>query len=144
MKGPSFPSTKMSHQTLNADEEAVNFELLANGYVRTGSTLEEQPTDPDDSDQNGFKDIGKANVFIAAQDVLNIGEIVRLSHIDLDIKAENQDIIDCLSEDMSRGLSTEKGTITPFIAMEDRVMSLSTPFAPKTIIEDDYSEESKP
>lgn len=144
MKRPSFASIKMSPQPLNADEEAVNFELLANGYVRKGSTLEDQPTDPDDSDQNGFKDIRKGNVFIAQKDVLDIIEIVRLSHLDLDDVDVDQDIMDCLSEDMSRGLSTERGTITPYIVMEDRILSLTTPFAPKTIIEEDYSEESGP
>ena len=144
MKRPSFASTKMSPQPLNAGEDAVNFELLANGYVHKGSTLEEQPTNPDDSDQNGFEDIRRVNVFIAEQDVINISEIVRLSHLDLGVTAEDQDIIDCLSDDISRGLSTERGTITPYIAMEDRIMSLSTPFAPRTIIEDDYSEESRP
>lgn len=144
MKGPTLAITRMSPQPINADGEAVNFGLMANGYVLKGSTLEELPIDPDDSDHDGFKDIRKTNVFVGAQDVLNIIEIVRLSHLDPDDVDVDQDIIDCLSEDMSRGLSTERGTITPYIVMEDRILSLSTPFAPKTIIEEDYSEESKP
>ena len=67
MKGRTFASTRMSPQQLNADEDAVNFELLANGYVLKGSTLEEHPIDPDDSDKNEFDGDGKVNVFIAPQ-----------------------------------------------------------------------------
>src|SRR3990170_9121286 len=130
MKGPTFASTRMSPQPLGADEEAVNFGLMANGYVLKGSTLEEQPIDPDNSDPNKPEDIRKTNVFIAAQDVLDISEIVRSSHLDIEDTDEDRDIIACLSEDISRGLSTERGTITPYIVMEDRVTSLSTPFAP--------------
>ena len=144
MRGPTFDSTRMSPQPLNAGKEAVNFGLLTNGYVLKGSTLEEQPIDPDDSDQNGFNDIRKVHVCIATQDVLNISEIVRLSNLDLNVTVEDQDIIDSLSEDRSRGLSTGRGSLTPYIEMEDRIMSLSTPFAPKSIIEDDYSENSGP
>ena len=45
MTKPVFDSTRMSPQPLNADEEAVNFELFASGNILIGNTLAEQPID---------------------------------------------------------------------------------------------------
>jgi len=102
MKVPTFASTRMSPQPLNAGEKAVDFELLANGYIRKGSTLEEQPIDPDDSDQNEFEDIRRVNVFIAAEDVSEICEIVRMSHLELDDETKDPEVVEVLTEDQLR------------------------------------------
>lgn len=98
------------------------------------------PEPKDDLDSSKLNDIpggAQLNGNICADEFLRM-----LSDSQPDFLTEDQEIIDCLSSDIVRGFYRRRTAAR--IAMEDFVLSLSTPRAPKDIIEDDYSEDSMP